>query len=1005
MKKILLSILLVFGFGLAVAQAQTISGRVTDADSKEGIPGASVFIKGTTTGTITDADGKYTLTATSGALVVYQILGYKTQEITVGGQTTLDIILAADAEALKEIVVVGYGTQEKRDVTGSIVSVKAEDIKNIPVPSFESAIQGRMTGVQVTSGSGKVGQGFSIRVRGSSSLTGSNEPLYVVDGIIVTSGGANQNDDNLNPLADIPTNDIESIDVLKDAAAAAIYGSRASNGVVIITTKKGKAGAGKINIGYSTGVGSATRKRGFLNRAEYIDLFSESLANVGYTPTEINDAFEGDLGLSSNWRNETTDVNWEDKAFQRSTVQQFDLNASGGNEKIRYYAGGSYTNQGGIMAGNRFERFSSRLSLDGKINDKVSVGGSFMLSRTKNFRAAGDNGFNNQLQLVAMPPLQEAYLADGVTTNLNTLYYNALTELTDAKNTAVSFRNLSTLYATYQIIPSLTFRSDLALDLLHLAEETYNGRRTQGNTQAPEGIGTYSTSLITNYTLTNTLAYNKTFNETHKVEALLGMSYQDTDENYSSLEGRIFPSDDFTKIASAADITAGSTSRTGSRFDSYFLRGNYKFKDKYLVSLSGRVDGSSRFGPSNRYGFFPAGSVGWIASEEEFIKNIDMISFLKVRMGYGVTGNGDIADFGYKGLYGSNAYLNQAGTLPSQAPNDNLKWETTYQFDSGLEIGLFKDRVSLSLDYYNKNTRDLLLNIPEPLTSGYASRLVNVGKMKNHGFEIALNTRNLVGDFKWNTSFNISFNRNKVVDLQGQRITPGNRNRTLNEAREGQPIGVLFGVKYAGVNPTNGDAIYYNASGDTTSVYNNALRQVIGDPNPKFTGGLTNTLSYKGFDLSIFAQFVYGNDIYNMAGGFMSANGDYWDNQTKDQLNRWKKPGDVTQVPQARFDEQNGTRISSRYVYDGSYLRLKTATLAYNLPKAWLTKVKIGSARIYITGQNLLTKVAKNFSGWDPELSSGFTQTSSQNANVIMGNDFYTPPQARTIIFGFNIGF
>ncbi|TAE18939.1 MAG: TonB-dependent receptor [Bacteroidetes bacterium] len=425
---------------------------------------------------------------------------------------------------------------------------------------------------------------------------------------------------------------------------------------------------------------------------------------------------------------------------------------------------------------------------------------------------------------------------------------------------------------------------------------------------------------------------------------------------------------------------------------------------KYLVSLTGRIDATSRFPESSRFGFFPSLGLGWIVSDEEFLKNNDLISFLKVRAGYGLTGNAEIGNFDYLSTYGANAYGNQAGLTPGNFTDGKTTWETTRQLDTGLEIGLLKDRVTISLDYYNKDTRDLLLNVNVPSTSGYTVQQRNIGKISNHGFEVAINSRNLeIADFKWNTNFNISFNRNKVISTNGIIIAPGNRSRVINEAREGQPIGVLFGVKYAGVDPNNGDALYYTEDGGTTNDYSAGHRQVIGDPNPDFIGGLTNIFTYKGFELNLFAQFVYGNDIYNMAGGFMTANGDYFDNQTKEQLNRWRNPGDITYVPQARLYGGNGTAMSSRYIYDGSYIRLKTATLAYTLPKTWLSKAKLSNVRMYVTGQNLLTAFSKRFQGWDPELSSGFTQTSNQSSNIIFGNDFYTPPQARTIIFGINI--
>ncbi|NJO01276.1 MAG: TonB-dependent receptor [Bacteroidia bacterium] len=385
------------------------------------------------------------------------------------------------------------------------------------------------------------------------------------------------------------------------------------------------------------------------------------------------------------------------------------------------------------------------------------------------------------------------------------------------------------------------------------------------------------------------------------------------------------------------------------------------------------------------------------------MENFNSISFLKLRASYGLIGNAEIGNFDSQSLFEGNTYGEETGTEPETVSNPDLKWETTRQFDIGVDMGFLRDRISFTVDYYNKDTRDLLLNVQVPSTTGFTTQTKNLGRLTNQGIEFSINSQNFVGAFKWSTNFNISRNVNEIKDLNGQILAPGNRSRILNEAREGEPIGVLFGVKFAGVDPANGDALYFTEEGTTTNNYSAAARQVIGDPNPAFIGGLTNNFGYKGFDLSIFLQFVVGNDVYNMAGGFMSASADFFDNQTVDQLRRWQNPGDITDVPQARLFEQNGARISSRYVEDGSYLRFKTVTLGYNVPAGILSKIKMRSARLYVTGQNLFT--ITDYSGWDPEVTSLFTSTDFQSSNIIIGNDFYTPPQARTIIFGINVGF
>ncbi len=999
MQKILLFFILFLSAGFHSILAQTArTGKVLDEDSKEPLIGATIQIKGTSTGVVTDAEGNFSITTEDNAVILISYTGFLTQEVAVNGQISLNILLKTEGK-MDEVVIVGYGTQTRQEITGSTAGVNAEDIKNLPVATFESALQGRAAGVQVESGSGKLGQGIKIRVRGSASVTAGNQPLYVVDGILITSDAQNTSGEDLNPLADLNTNDIESIEVLKDASAAAIYGARASNGVVLITTKRGKAGKTLFDVNYSFGSSTPTRKRGFMNSTEYVDYIKQAGLNAGFTAQETQDEMDANI---PDWRNYTkVNENWEDQAFQRGGFQQLDLSSRGGNEKTRFYVNLSYLDQAGILKNNALQRISGRVNLDHQATEKLTLGMSMNLTRTAHKRAASDNEFSNLLQGVAMPSFQPAYNADG-SANQSTLYYNPLLEITDAKQTAKIFRNLSNFYASYKIIPELVFRTEFGLDILHQAEENYNGSKTARNTGAPNGVGYYATATIVNYTWTNTLTYSKTFAEKHNIEALAGMSLQKSSEETSNVEGRNFPSNSFQKIASAGTISAGSSAASDYSFVSYFGRVNYKYNNRYLFSVTGRMDGSSRFGNNSRYGFFPSVSGGWIISEEDFMKNQKVITNLKVRASYGLVGNAQIGNFDARGLYGVNNYAGTPGVLPTVLTNPSLKWETTAQWDLGLEIGLIKDRFNITVDYYNKDTRDLLLNVQVPATSGFTTQTQNLGRLNNKGIEFSFVSNNLVGDFKWTTSFNISRNINTIKDLNGQIIAPGNSSRIVNQAREGEPIGVMYGVKYAGVDPDNGDALYYDAQGNKTKTFSQGAIQKIGNPNPKFFGGLTNTLSYKGFDMTIFLQFVSGNDVYNTAGGFMSANGDYFDNQTSDQLNSWKQKGDITDVPQARLYDGNGVRMSSRYVYDASYMRLKTFTVGYSLPKEILDKAKLRSVRVYFTAQNLLTFT--KYKGWDPEVSTLYTSSSTQNGNIIAGADFYTPPQAKTLVFGISLG-
>ncbi|WP_210487015.1 SusC/RagA family TonB-linked outer membrane protein [Rufibacter aurantiacus] len=1013
-----LFLLNVLGFS-AMAQNRTISGRVTSATDGSALPGVSVVVKGTTIGASTDVEGRYQISVTGSPTLVFTFIGFTTREIAAGTSTTIDVKLAEDTKTIEEVVVVGYGSQEKREVTGSIASIKSEDIQRTPTPSFENALQGRTSGVLVEQQNGKLGQGIKVRVRGSSSVSAGNEPLYVLDGVPLTTSVPNAGGAPTNPLVDLNPNDIASIEVLKDAAAAAIYGSRAANGVVLITTKKGTTGGTKVNVSYFTGFSKPTNKREFLNSSEYVELLREAAANSEEREgepfwVEFN---EGRLQryAAGNADPLTYNTDWQDEVFQDASVNQIDVSVSGGNEKTKFYTGLSNSNQDGILINNRFEKISGRLNLDHQINEKVAIGMNFSLTRTKNFRLSNDNAFSTPMQIVALPPITPVTdprtglvsgALDPATGRPNTnypVYYNPLLNAVDADFLTTVFRNFTNLYASYKILPGLTFRSEFGLDLLNQNENAYYGRLTARNIGTPNGIGVNAQTQIFNYNTNNFFNYNKSFTDAHNVDVVLGMSYQESNQTANYIEGQQFPSNAYRTLASAADITEGNSSGTDYSFLSYFTRVNYKFKDRYLLGLSGRIDGSSRFGNDSKYGFFPAASVGWILSEESFLANSSLINYLKLRGSYGITGNAEIANAASLGLYSGDAgYGGTPGQRPTQIENPELKWEETAQLDVGLEYGFWNGRLSGEIDYYVKKTDDLLLNVNVPGTSGYRTQLKNVGKLQNKGFEFSLNSDNLVGDFKWSTNFNYSRNRNKITDLQGQIIEGG----YLNRAVEGQPIGVFFGVEYAGVDPDNGDALYYlntlNTDGsrnrETTSDYGSAERVVIGDPNPDFVLGLTNNFSFKGFDLSVLFQGVVGNDIYNGAGTYMSASASWYDNQTKDQLRRWQKPGDITDVPRAYLGYANGTDASSRYLSDGSYMRLKNVTLGYTLPTSFVQKFHLEKVRVYAIGLNLLTFT--DYEGWDPEVNTDYLA-----GNISQGNDFYGAPQARTITFGVNIGF
>jgi TonB-linked SusC/RagA family outer membrane protein len=1028
---LLLSFLTWVGACAAVmGQSMQITGKITTNDDGSPLPGASIQLKGSTTGTQSDAEGSYAINVpSSSSILVFSFVGMTAQEITVGSQSVIDVKLVSDTRSLSEVVVTGFGSQIKRDLTGNIAQVKGSEIQNMPVASVDAALQGRAAGVYVNGGSGKLGQAINVRVRGNSSISASSQPLYVVDGMpITTSDLSNSGGGATNPLADINSNDIESIEILKDASAGAIYGSRAANGVVLITTKRGKAGKTNVSINYQIGSSEATRRVRFLNSDEYVKFYTMAANNRdridGVDPADPDSYTTymlGNLDYYSLGTFNTPDqknYSWQDEAFRKAPMQQLDFQLNGGSEKTKFFLSGQYMDQKGTLVGNKLNRVSARMNLDHQAYKWLQIGLSMGLARTVNERLPGDNAFSNPLQMAALTPLTpftdpETGLPTGTPPgDVNVpLYFNPLISIAYAKFTATSFRNLTNAYAQISFTPELKFRSELGIDLLNQNEEGYyQSQNIRNISTAGNGLGSNYGTFVTNYNTNNFFSYDKTLGS-HGIAATLGMSYQQSQNKLSFIEGTQFPSDSYKKIASAATKSDGSSSETNYRFLSYFLRLNYKFADKYLLSASARIDGSSRFGANSRYGFFPSVSVGWVLTEESFLKNNNTLSFLKLRGSYGSTGNSEIGDFPQLGLFSGDAgYAGAAGQRPSQIGNPNLKWETTKQADFGIDFGLFNNRINGELDYYEKKTNGLLLEVNVPSTSGFSIQVDNVGKLENKGFEFVLNTQNFVGAFKWNTSFNIANNKNKVTDIQGQIIEGGIR--SMSRVMEGQPVGVFYTVEYAGVDPANGNALFYkntpgtDGSPDRSTVtnngYNTAQRVVAGNPNPKFVGGITNTFSYKGFDLNVFFNGVAGNKInFYGVGQYSSANGIYEDNQTADQMNAWTAENPNTDVPEARFYRGNGNQASSRYIYNGSYLRLRTLTLGYNLPASLISRIKMDRIRLYVSALNLATFT--NYKGWDPEVNTD--DLSTKDLKFALGNDFYTAPQPRTVLVGINIGF
>lgn len=1004
------------------AQNVVVTGKVTASEDGTPLPGVSITIMGTNKGTSTDINGMYKITVPAKSTLQASYIGFSDLEQAVGNRSVVDFSLVADVKSLNEVVVTGYGSQIKRDLTGNIVKIKGSDIQDMPVTTFEQSIQGKAAGVQINQGTGKLAQGIQVRVRGQSSVSASNEPLYVLDGIPLTQGDLGIGGGASNPMADLNPQDIESIEILKDASAGAIYGARAANGVVLITTKKGKSGKSKITFGMQYGGSKPTKILKFLNTKQYIDFYRIAAANSdaidGYDKTDPDsytsymESFFQTQSLGTLGNANQADTDWGSLAFQKAPSKQYDLNLSGGSDKTTFYISGQMLDQTGILLGNAFNRISGRMNLTHKVTDRLSVGMNMSITRSLNERVSGDRQFDNPLQLVALPPMTPAKDPEtGLPTGTPPgdisipVYYNGMINIGNAFYNTTVHRNVSNVFGEYAILKGLRFRTEFALDLLNQQEEQYYNSKTQRNFGAPLGYGYNRFVRVENYNTNNYFVYDNLFGK-HSINATAGLSYQNSQTKTVAAEGKDFPSDAYRMIASAARKTDASSTQSDYRFSSYFTRLNYKFNDKYLVGLSARIDGSSRFGADSRYGFFPAVSAGWVLSEESFLKKIELISFLKLRASWGKTGNAEIGNFPQLGLYtGDAGYGTLPGQRPSQLANPSLGWETTQQIDIGLDFGILNNRINGEIDYYEKNTTGLLLNVNVPGTTGFATQVKNVGSLTNKGFEFVLNTDNLVGQFKWKTSLNASTNKNKITDLQGQVIEGGLSN--MSRAVEGQPLGTFFTVEYAGVDPANGDALWYkntkNTDGtvdrSTTNVYSQAQRVVIGSPLPKWVAGVTNTFSYKGIELSVFFNGVFGNKLnFYGVGRFSSANGRFEDNQTVNQLAAWTPENTDTKVPQARLFFNNGAQASSRFIEDGSYVRLRNVTLAYNLPKTLVNKIKLSNVRLFLTGQNLLTFT--KYSGWDPEVNADDVVT-----NIALGYDFYTTPQAKTFMGGLNISF
>ncbi|MBD1397018.1 TonB-dependent receptor [Pontibacter sp. JH31] len=987
MKHILLSMLFCCALALhAAAQNRTITGKVISQEDGSGLIGVSVILKGTTTGVSSGPNGAFQLNAPpQGGTLVFRYIGFQTLELEIGNKTVIEATLAPDQKQLKEIVITGYGEQDRKTLTSAQTSVSSKDIENIPTASSEQLLQGRAAGVQVNANSGTPGGGIFVRVRGTSSINGSSDPLYVVDGIPIQSNdisGIGVGGGTTSPIADINPADIESMEILKDASATAIYGARAANGVVLITTKRGGNRKAKISFGSYVGLQNApiTPNDLVVDGPTYERLMNEARANNGQQPKFANP--DGALN-----------TNWSDPIFRTGIVQNYDLSVSGGNEKVHYMVSANHFDQEGILKTSNFLRNNGRVNLDFYPVDKLKVGTSVLFSRNTRQRLRNDDNISGVVPgAFAIPTNLPFYQPDGSYTKFS-IFENPLAAVNETDISMETSRFLGSIYGEYEILQGLRLRSSFSLDYSGVQEDLYD------NTLLNNGAGRngFGQSVVTkddNWIQENVLSY-QFGQQDHAFNVLVGTTLQESIFDRTIATGEQFPSNEFRKIISAA-VQRASSESTSWGIASLFSRVNYDYKNKYIATVNVRRDASSRFGRDNRWGTFPSVALGWVLTEEAFFKDAaPFVSNFKIRGSYGITGNqSGITNFQSLGLWQGAAYADLPGISPVQLANPNLKWETTAQTNLGIDMGFLQGKLNVTADYYIKKTSDLLLAVPLPRTTGFNTIVQNYGALENKGFELAIDAQVLnKGDFSWNTNFNIARNVNKITKL----AAPFNvYNRDIFRYQEGFPLYSFYFHEQIGVNKETGNIMFADVNGD--GVFDpNVDRKIVGDANPDFFGGFTNTAKYKAFDLMFFFQYSYGNDQLNWNRFFGEHGGTRDFNFMNSQLDRWQNPGDDTMVPRMTAANYAGNLRPSRFLEDGSYLRLKNISLGYTLPSEAISKIGLSSARIYVSGQNVLTFT--NYTGADPEL------TGTASNRLTQGIEFYSLPQPKVFMGGFNISF
>ena len=1001
-KKLCLLMFLLTGCSLGIfAQNRTITGTVRDA--VDVVIGASVTVKGNSSiGTITDMDGKFRISVPSSARdLVIKFIGYDDAVIRLGTPTDYKVTLKESSVMLEEVVAIGYAKVKRKDLTGAISSVGGKELANVPVTTAMQALQGKAAGVNIVTESGAPGAGANITIRGGMSLTQSTEPLYIVDGFEMGSA-----------LDNIDINDIESIDVLKDASSTAIYGSRGANGVIIVTTKKGKSGKTSVAFDAYWGIQNIYKKYDLLDSRSFERLANEALVNSG-----------GAAIYDESLTPATTD--WQDLTSNKNALtQNYQLTVSGGNDKTTFLTSFNYFDQEGVIKASEMKKYAFRANIDHKISSTINLGLSLTMTKVDNNRV-GNSVLQSRL---TTPPNLPVMQDDGSYTfsdnNGVITFDNPVGVINEKVDWHTSFRSLNNAFVEWNIIKGLKFKSSFGIDIDYATNKSYNPRSVYSGSQKSGEAKKVSNNTYT-WINENILTYTNTWG-VHSFTGMVGYTQQQSTYDGFNAGSYGFLNDNLqmNNLGSGTTYTAPGSEVKKWALNSYLARVNYTVNNKYLLTASIRADGSSRFGSDNRWGYFPSAALAWRASEEPFIKDLNIFSNLKPRVSFGITGNQDgIGTYPAYALLGSNGYVaggdKVTGYYPSQVANTNLKWETTSQFDAGIDFGFFNNRLTVVIDGYYKKTRDLLLKVKVPGSSGFSSGLKNIGEVENKGFELAINATPIEGDFIWNTSLNLTYNKNKVLDLGDVSFIypsqPGQDETGIHLGRiiqVGQPLGTFYGYVYDGLFSTTddiassaqptakpGDIRYKDISGPDgvpDGVINDLDRTIIGCAQPKLFGGFNNTFSYKNFDLNVNTIFTIGNDVYNGTRVTME-NMQGSTNMFASTMNYWTPDNQNAPLPRP-LRSKAVMRVSNQYVENGSYLRFQNITLGYNVPAEFLNFTKyVSGLRVYASLQNFFT--ITSYSGDNPEVSK-YGQD-----NLGAGYDAFSYPFAKSVLFGLNVKF